>query len=357
VIRLLDRYVSREFMRLFLIFAIGAPVLFVLGDLADNADRYMDRGLKPEAVALSYIFQFPLFVLYSFPIASLIGTIFTVNNMTRHSELAAAKAGGISFWRLLAPLPVLGVLLTLCALALTDLVPVTNRMSAKLLQVGGPTNFARTDFVYRGSDGFSAAIRRIDLDGKVINGLTLEREGDEPNIPSIYVKANDAVYDTIKSSWTLRTGQLRLLSGENERHFEFRELKLPRFHERPEQLLAQPKDTDEMRYSELSDFIEVLQRSGGNPLSLMVERAQKIAIPVATLIIILFGAPLANSTQRGGPAYGIGVSLAITIVYMMLFRIFGAAGATGTLPATFSAWLPNGLLLVAALVLTLRVKT
>ena len=91
--RILDRYVSREFMRLFLLFAIAAPVLFVLGDLTDNLDKYIDRGLTAKAVGLSYVYQFPLFVLYSFPIASLIATIFTVYSITRHSELAAAKAG------------------------------------------------------------------------------------------------------------------------------------------------------------------------------------------------------------------------------------------------------------------------
>ena len=112
-----------------------------------------------------------------------------------------------------------------------------------------------------------------------------------------------------------------------------------------------------MRYNELSEFIEVLQRSGSDPLKLMVERAQKIAIPVATLIIVLFGAPLANSTQRGGAAYGIGISLGITVIYLMLFRIFGAAGAAGTIPPTVAAWLPNGLLLIASLILTIRVKT
>src|SRR5687768_17158205 len=110
--RILDRYVAREFLRLFLLFAIAAPILFVLGDLTDNLDRYMDRGLSMRAVAISYVYQLPLFILYSFPIASLIATIFTVNNMTRHSELSAAKAGGVSFFRLLAPLPVLGVILT-----------------------------------------------------------------------------------------------------------------------------------------------------------------------------------------------------------------------------------------------------
>ncbi|MGH7462933.1 MAG: LptF/LptG family permease, partial [Longimicrobiales bacterium] len=341
MIRILDRYVAREFLRLFLLFAIAAPMLFVLGDLTDNLDRYMDRGLKPEAVALSYVYQFPLFVLYSFPIASLIGTVFTVNNMTRYSELSAAKAGGVSFWRLLAPLPVLGVLLTIAGLGLSELVPVTTRIQKKLLRREGANNYARTDFVYRGQAGNVFAIRRIDLDGRVITGLTMEREGDEPRVPSVYLKAQDAVYDSARG-WTMQNGQLRLLFGQEERHFEFRQLNLKEFREPPEQLVAQPPDPEEMRYNELGEFIQVLQRSGGNPLELMVERAQKIAIPVATLIIVLFGAPLANSTQRGGAAYGMGISLGITVVYLMLFRIFGAAGATGTIPPYVAAWLPNG---------------
>ncbi len=356
MIRTLDRYVAFSFLRLFLLFAIAAPLLFILGDLTDNLDRYLDRGLSLGRVGLSYIYQFPLYVYYSFPIASLIGTIFTVNNMTRHSELSAAKAGGVSFWRLLAPLPVLGIVLTIVALGLSELVPVTTRMRSQLLGRRGPNNMARTEFVYRGTDGYAFAIRRIDLEGARITGLVMEREGDEPKIPSIHVKAQEAIYDTI-TGWTVYRGQLRMLLGDEERLFDFSELKPTRFRETPEQLLAQPKEPEEMRYAELGEFIEVLQRSGGNPLELMADRAEKIALPVATLIIILFGAPLANSTQRGGTAYGIGISLGITIVYMMLFRICHAAAATGTIPPDLAPWLPNILVFIAAIILTLRVKT
>lgn len=112
-----------------------------------------------------------------------------------------------------------------------------------------------------------------------------------------------------------------------------------------------------MRYAELGRFIDMLQRSGGQPLELMVEHAQKIAIPVATLVIILFAAPLANSQARSGPAYGIGVSLGVTILYMMLLRVSTAFGATGTLPPLVAAWLPNGVCLVAAAALMARVRT
>ena len=89
----------------------------------------------------------------------------------------------------------------------------------------------------------------------------------------------------------------------------------------------------------------------------MVERAQKLAIPVAALVIILFAAPLANSGPRGGAAYGVGVSLGITIVYLMLFKVAGAAGSSGAIPPRLAAWLPNVVFSVASVVLIRRVRT
>jgi lipopolysaccharide export LptBFGC system permease protein LptF len=55
--------------------------------------------------------------------------------------------------------------------------------------------------------------------------------------------------------------------------------------------------------------------SGGDANELRVERALKLAIPITCIIIALFGAPLATSTQRGGAAYGIGISLATTVIF------------------------------------------
>jgi len=356
--RILDRYVAREFLRLFILFAIAAPMLFVLGDLTDNLDKYMDRGIAPEKVALSYVYQFPLFVLYSFPIASLIATIFTVNTMTRHSELSAAKAGGISFWRLLAALPILGILLTVVALGLSELVPVTVRKQQELLGEKRGQRASRTDFVYRASNGYVFQIRRLDLQYGEMNGVVMEREGDETDsIASIHVKASSARYDSTSSNWTLERGQMRFLLANHERHFSFDKLTPTFLSETPEELLAEPKKPEEMRYEELGEFIEILQRSGGNPLELMFDRAEKIALPVATLIIILFGAPLANTRNRGGGAYGIGLSLGITVLYLMAFRVSAAAAASGTIDPTLAAWIPNMIVLVGAMVLTARVKT
>lgn len=355
--RILDRYVAREFIKLFVLFSVCAPLLFIMGDWTDNLDTFTDRGLTNVQVGLGYLFRMPEFVSWSFPIAALIATVFTVSTMTRHSEMAAAKAGGVSFYSALRMLPVLGVLLTVVALGLTELVPIAERARKSVMGESRNNAYTRTEFVYHGDHGDVYAIQRVDAELGRMTGVTLQREGDGGEIPGLHVLAQFGSYDST-GDWTLEDGYYRLLlSDSSERAVRFGSLRSPGFDPTPEQLTARPREPEEMGFFELGRFIGALQRSGAEPLKLMVERLQKIAIPAATLIIILFGAPLANTSARGGPAYGIGISLGITIVYLMLFKVTEAAGATGALPVVWAAWLPNAVFALAALVLLARIRT
>jgi LPS export ABC transporter permease LptG len=353
---ILDRLIVREFSRLFALFIIAAPVLFILGDVTENLDRYLaDANIRQ--VAMGYVYQLPLFISWGMPVAALIATIFTVNSMTRHSEVAAAKAGGISFYRLFGALPVLGIVLTLLGLVLVELVPLGTRLRAEALGQRETFQVARSNFVYRDMDGRAFGIRRLDVANAEISGITMERPGREPEVPSVHAYAPTARWER-ETGWTLHDGYVRLMAGPDiERAYRFDRLRPRGFDEPPDRLLDQQKDPDMMGYAELGQLIGSLQRSGADPRDLMVERAQKIAIPVAALIIILFGAPLANSAPRGGAAYGVGISLAVTIAYLMLFKVAGAAGNTGTLPPLLAAWLPNGLFAAAAAVFLARVRT
>ena len=121
--RILDRLVARSFLKVFLAFIAGAPILFMLGDLTDNLKRYLDRGLTVPEVLQAYFFMIPQYFQWSFPVASMVATVFTVLTMTQHREIVAAKAGGISFHRLILPLVLLGALLAGVALGLEEVVP------------------------------------------------------------------------------------------------------------------------------------------------------------------------------------------------------------------------------------------
>jgi lipopolysaccharide export system permease protein len=112
-----------------------------------------------------------------------------------------------------------------------------------------------------------------------------------------------------------------------------------------------------MNFADLTRFIQALERSGADVNLLKVERMLKLAIPVTCLIIALFGAPLATSSQRGGAAYGIAISLATTILFLVLIQLTKAIGGKGLMPPDLAAWVPNVACGLFALVLLARVRT
>ena len=112
-----------------------------------------------------------------------------------------------------------------------------------------------------------------------------------------------------------------------------------------------------MGFIDLGKFIESMERSGSDVNQLRVERMLKIAIPATCMIIMLFGAPLATSSQRGGAAYGVGVSLATTVIFLMLVQLTQAVGGKGIVNPELAAWLPGMLFLAVGAALLARVRT
>jgi lipopolysaccharide export system permease protein len=355
--RTLDLLVARTFLRLFLLFVLGAPLLFILGDATEKLNSFMDRGLPLGQVLISYLYQYPQFIFWSFPIAALLAAVFTIQPMTVHREVMAAKAGGISFHRLVAPLFVLGFLITGAGLALAELVPHTNTRSAELRGDRERRQAWRSNAVYITDEGESISFRRLTAtDGRMV-GVVIFRPAREVGDTVMHIVADEARW-TEEEGWMLWNGFLRELdAGGVERFERFQEMPYERLTEHPDDLVETVRDEDEMTRTQLADLSDRVTRSGGDPGRLEVKREQRLAIPVATLVIILFGAPLATSSKRGGAAFGIGLSLATTILYLVLFRVSGAFGYAGVLDPRLAAWLPNVAFLLAGGFLLLRTRT
>ena len=354
---ILSRYVARQFLATFIMLVLGLPLLFIIGDITDNIDKYIDRGITGRRLFMSYVYQFPLFVLYGFPIAALVATVFTIGGMTRHQEITAAKAGGISFYRLFLPILTLGLLLVAGAFGLSELVPITLEKRAVLMgEQTSSTKGPRLSFVYQTEREGVLTARRLDPSGGEMNQIVLERNAARGQ-PGIHRMAQRAAW-TKRGGWKLYQGYTRILHPDGrEVTARFDSLRVPGLVETPEDFLGEPKEPEQMRYAEMSRFIGAIERSGGDANPLRVERGQKIAIPVAVIIIIIFGAPLVTSSQRGGTAYGVGISLGVTIIYLLLFRVGKALGSSGAVDPVVAAWGPNVLFLVAGLILMFRVRT
>jgi len=339
----LDRYVLRAWARVFLITLLGFPLLVIVIDLTDNLDKYLARGLGRGAVLLSYVFGMPETMFLVVPAAVLFATVFTVSTLGRHSELTAAKAGGISFHRVIRPLLLAAAASFLLGLVLGEITPIAATRQATLLGERGANQFRSPyNFVYRADGGWVYAIRSLRLVDGAVQDIIMERGGTGPEYPTIVIAAPSGRYADTTGRWALVNGAVRyLLAPDHEVVFTFDTLHSRTLRERPADLLAEPKAPEEMRYAELGRYIETLRRSGSDAKKLAVERALKISIPFACIIIALFGAPLAVTGPRAGLAFGLAAALGTTFVCLLMFQLSRAVGASGALPPTLAAWIPN----------------
>lgn len=354
----LDRYFLREWIKVFIITVVGFPLVVIVFDLTDRLGAYLGRGLSKGTVALSYVFSLPETIFLVLPAAVLFATVFTIGAASRHSELTAAKAGGVSFYRLVRPLLLASGVTFLLGVVLSEVAPVATTKRLELLgEKAMRATTSRYNFVYRADEGWVYAIRSLEISTQTMRDVILEREGSGPAYPTIGVAAQVATYDS-GGRWTLGKGTLRyLLSSDREIAFGFDSLRLAALRERPRDLLAEPKAPEEMRYAELGRYVDALARSGTDHKKLRVKQALKIAVPFTCVIIALFGAPLAVSNPRGGGAFGVAISLGTTVIFLVAVQLSQAVGAGGVLPPRLAAWMPNVVFGVTAIWLMRRVRT
>ncbi|MEO7456258.1 MAG: LptF/LptG family permease [Gemmatimonadaceae bacterium] len=360
----LDRYVFVEWTKIFVSTALGLPLLLVIIDLTDHLQSYLDRNIPRGDIAMSYVYWMPQSMFMAMPAAVLFATVFSIGAFTRHSEVTAAKASGISFYRMIAPILFGALLAAGLDLVIGELVPITDARRNFLLQesrIG--TGTQRSNFAYAGEYGRVYKALSLDVAQGSMDRLQVERKGNGADYPTVLISAAKAKYSpataTSTGAWVVQQGELHVVRDSLPAfNISFGELRDRHLNDiRPVDLMAKPRDPAEMRYAELTRFIKALERSGGDANLLRVERALKIAIPITCLVIALFGAPLATSTQRGGTAYGIGVSLATTVTFLMLIQLTKAIGGKNLIAPDIAAWLPNAIFALLGMVLLVRVRT
>lgn len=353
----LDRYVASEFTRIFGVTIAGFPVLVFVIDLVDNLRKYTEKKLTYQAVGMSYFYWIPDTLFMVLPAAVLFATVFSIGTFTRYSEITAAKASGISFYRFIAPIFFMATFAMGLGLVFAEIAPPANAKRLKLL--AGRSEFRETvryNFAFASDAGRVYRIYAMDTEKGRLEKVEVEERGSKKR-PGLIIAADSGQWKKDRG-WLLRKGQMHVLPNDSlDISFGFDSLLDRRLKETPDELRATEREPTEMTFSELSAFIRVLERGGADVNQLKVERMLKLAIPVTCIIIALFGAPLATSSQRGGAAYGVAVSLATTVLFLVLIQLTKAIGGKGLMSPEPAAWMPNLIVGVIALILLARVRT
>jgi lipopolysaccharide export system permease protein len=259
----------------------------------------------------------------------------------------------------MAPIFAGALIATLGGLGIGELVPLGNQKRGQLLQ---EQRFARqndrSNFAFLARDGRIYQIQYLRVAPPSLRLLQVERISAIPGVPNYVTHVATATFDSAGGQWKLMNGVMHIMHDSVTSYtFAFDSLLDRGLVERPNELVKSNRTPDDMGFRELGRYIQVMERAGADVHLVRVERMLKIAIPITCLIIALFGAPLATSNQRGGASYGIGISLASTVLFLLLINLTRAFGGKGVMEPEIAAWLPSMVFGLFGIIMLVRVRT
>lgn len=349
---ILTKYFSRKFLGLFLFCMLSVTVLFIIVDLVEHMDKFMDRDMPRSKIVEYYTYYIPSVLVLVMPVATLLATVFSVGGLAQNNEIIALKALGHSLYQTLSVVLVLGALLAAVNFFASEV--LVAQTVEKRIEIERTYRLTRSSRV-RSSRLINLEIRdndRLVTLGRLYPQKQLAtRISIETLSQGRIVSRLDA--DSISyngSTWLMWRGYRRRFSGDDERASILADTLDLKLHVSPEALIRAQGKPEDMGYWNLRRYVHLLKRSGAEVHAFLTELHLRIAFPMSNIIIVLFGLPVAYNLRKRSVAVGFGVALAVTFFYFGLVKMGQTLGHNGSLPPMLAAWLGNGLMGVGSVV-------
>jgi len=358
--KIVDRYLIREYLRNLFFITLSFLALFLIVDFFEKIRMFLSNYATFRQMGSYFLFTMPMIFSQILPAAVLLASLVTCGTLSRHGEITAMKANGISLYRIVLPILILAALTSLMIFFLNEWVtPLTNDRAKyiRLIEVQKQTSlgsFKQDQIWYRGEKGIYN-FRLFDASTGTLRGITIHYLDRQMNL----IMRLDAEKGEWKEGrWLFHnllvarfdSGEFPVLSRIKQQVVD-----LP---ERPSDFQLVQKDAEVMGYSELKRYIRKIQSEGYDATRYVVDLHGKTAFPLVSILLAIIGISFSLRSERsGGIAQGIGAGLVIGFSYWIVYAFGMSLGRSGTLPPFIAAWFANILFAVASLFLIRRVKT
>ncbi|GAB6280445.1 MAG: LPS export ABC transporter permease LptG [Thermovirga sp.] len=352
--RILDRYIVTQMGSSFLFGVMVFSLLLVAGDLLFQiANLMINKGISLGVVIRLFTYKLPEVVVMTLPMASLLSVLLTFGRLSSQSEIVALRAAGISFSRIVRPVIVASVFISLGAVLLNEtIVPLSNRAAENIMRYEiakeRPTLLREQVFL---RDERKGVLQRVIYISKLRQNLgTMEDilvQEFENGVMSRIITAKQGIWKG--GEWWLEEGKTFEVQKDKSVKllFTFARQKLPLVLG-PSEVARTSQKPSEMSAWQLWGHISVMRRQGANLAPLWVMFHLKLAVPWACVILAVLGASLGVGHQRSGAGVGLAMSVLVVFAYYVVMSFSRSFGEGGYLPPVMAAWFPNILFLVIA---------
>ncbi len=363
--RVTDTYVLSSFVFYFLVLLASFVLMFQVFTFFELLSDIIRNRIGMDRVLAYHFFLTPRLIYELAPFAVLTAILVSFGILTKHNEVTALKACGVSLYRLTAPILVAGALLSGGLFAFDHYwVPEADRrQDAIRAEIKGrpAQTFLRPD--RRWISGLRDRMffyKYFDQAQHVMLGVNVFEIDPARFRLKRHIAAERARWEPSLNAWVFENGWSRDMNGNTVTRFdEFSggTRTFPGLDEQPDYFIKEVKQSRQMNFHELGIYIRELQQSGFDTVALQVQLHKKFAVPLFALIMAMVSIPFAFLTGNRGAMAGVGISLAIAIVYWSVGQVFEQFGNLCQLAVQIAAWSPDAVFSLAGLYFLARMRT
>lgn len=358
--QLLDTYVLTSFLFYFAVLLASFVLMTEVYNFFELLGDIIRNGIAMSRVFTYLFFLTPMLIYDTLPISVLVAVLVTFGVLTKHNEVTAFKACGISLHRLAIPVLATSGAFSAGLFAFDHFyIPDANRKQDALRNEikGKPSQtylhperrwiFGKGSriYYYKFFDNLQNVMGNVsvfELDPKTFD---LRRE----------ISAERAQWQPAMHTWIFQSGWVRQVRPATFTRFQV--MTFPELDEPPDYFLKELKQDKQMNFYELEAYIGDLQQSGFDTIRLRVQLYKKFSVPLFALIMATISIPFGFLVGNRGAMAGIGVSIGIAMAYWGVGKLFEQIGNANQLPPGLAAWSPDVLFAMAGTYLLLRMRS
>lgn len=364
---LLNTYLATEMLAPFFASLLIINSILFLGRLTQFLETIFDFGINlADFIRLSSYIA-PTLLLFSTPMASMIGVIIAFSRMRSDNEILALKAAGIGLYRMLPPVLVVALATTaLSGLASAKLIPAGNVAMKKMIFHLAKEKIDRGMREKQFMDDIKDMVlyvNRINPETNTWEGvfITDMRNPGSPVTITAQQGKLTAKIEAMNISLDLASGTIHRADGKTIQTIRFDRYLLTLPLKAPASIdgdAVTKRDKHGMTLDQLSDSALKTGSSTPEGKSLLIEYHKRLVLPIGCFILTIIGLPLAllrSDPRRGAPS--LIIALGFFLIYYVLFTAAKNLAGSASMPVGLAMWMPNVLFGLLAILLVRAVAS
>lgn len=342
-------YILKEILPIFFIGLMVFTLILLMDKILKLIEMIVTKGVSLSQIFMLLLFISPSFLIFTIPMAVLLGTLLSFGRLSGDSEVTAFKASGMSLYQLFLPVSIFSIIATILTTFLVFYgLPWGNRgfKAMLFLMAQSKADIEIKERVFNDVfDGLVVYVDKVPIRGKKMEGILIYDERDATKINTIFAREGFLVSNPSSQEVTLR-----LTNGDIHR-FEpraniYQKAQFDTYDLRLElakvfTAMGRKLREHEMSIDDIKEKIEKKKGIGEDTIPLEVEIQKRYAIPFSCIVFALIGVPLGIQPRRSGRSHGFVFSILILLAYYISLSASEILALQQTLPTFLAGWASN----------------